>query len=160
MAVHDVHDDSDACGVGGVDEFLQLLGGTETRAGSEETADVVSEAAVVGVLLDGHDLDAVVAILDDSRQHLFTELGISSYAFFVLRHTNMALVNKERRRVRFELCGLPLIGLLRSPCLRSEEFRLIILHDARSPCGDAFALTAFPMNGELEELAVLNGLGG
>ena len=65
VAVDKVHNDSDACLMGCIYELLELVGGAEAAGGGEEGADMVTEAAVVGVLLDGHNLDAVEACVDE-----------------------------------------------------------------------------------------------
>ena len=45
---------------------------------------MISEGAIVGVLLYGHDLYAVVAVSNDAWQHILLELGISTYLLGVL----------------------------------------------------------------------------
>ena len=82
--MYDVHDDGDAVLVGSIYERLQLLWCTETAGSSEERAYMISEGAIVGVLLYGHDLYAVVAVSNDAWQHILLELGISSYLLGVL----------------------------------------------------------------------------
>ena len=160
VAVHDVHDDGDAHLMCGVDELLQFLGCSETAAGSEETADMVSEAAVVWMLLDGHDLDAVVTIFVYAGQDVLTELVVRSHAFLVLCHTDMAFVDEQRRGIRAEFLHLPLVGFLTGhPHLCREYLRIGILHHTGSPCGYAFALSPFPTDEEFVQLSVLQALG-
>ena len=67
VGVDDVQQDGEAEAVGGVDEVLEVLGRAEARGRGEEVRDVVAEGAVVGVLLDGHELDGVVAGAGDAR---------------------------------------------------------------------------------------------
>ena len=66
MRVDDVHNDGDAMAVGRVDEQFQLFRGAEARGSGKERADMIAEAAIVGMFLYGHDLNAVVAVGDDS----------------------------------------------------------------------------------------------
>ena len=56
-----------------VDEFLELVGVTAARRRGEEVSHVVPKGGVVGVLLNGHELDCVVTQAFDTRQHLFPE---------------------------------------------------------------------------------------
>ena len=61
MAVHEIHDDLHTPAVGIVDQRLQFVRRTEAAGSGEEIGHMVSERTVVRVLLDGHDLDAVIA---------------------------------------------------------------------------------------------------
>jgi len=61
MAVYNIHDDSDSHAVGVVYQLFQLFGRTETGRGGEEAADVITERAVVRMLLYRHDLYRVVS---------------------------------------------------------------------------------------------------
>ena len=47
--------------MGVVDEGLELLGCAKAAGSRKEVADMVAKGAIVGVLLDCHDLYAVVA---------------------------------------------------------------------------------------------------
>ena len=53
----------------------------------KEVGDMVSEGAVVGMLLNGHDLDGVVAQRPDPGQHLSFELQVA-VDFRLLQHPN------------------------------------------------------------------------
>ena len=67
MAMHDIHDHRDGQLMSLVDQLLQLVGRTETGRGRKEATHMVTERAIVGMLLDRHDLDRVVAILRHTR---------------------------------------------------------------------------------------------
>ena len=69
------------------------------------------------MLLNSHNLDAVVAILDDSWQHILTEFCIGTHFLGILRHTDMALVDEKRVDISLEFLFLPLIWGLRIPHL-------------------------------------------
>ena len=94
VRVHDVHDDGDAGSVSGIDERTQLVGGAEAAGGREEARHVVAERAVVRVLLDGHDLDGVVAVGGDARQHLGAEFVVAAHLFLLLSHADVAFVDE------------------------------------------------------------------
>ena len=65
---------------------------TGPAAHRKEVGDVVAEGAVVGVLLDGHDLQRVVAQAADARQHLLGK-----------RHVGVDL--RSRHNISCELAG-------------------------------------------------------
>lgn len=71
----------------------------------KEVGDVVTERAVVCVLLDRHDLDTVVAETADARQHLVLEVRVAVDARLLAAHAHVALVDAQgtwpaqRRRV-------------------------------------------------------------
>ena len=68
------------------------------QAYSKEIGDMVSEGAVVGVLLQGHDLDGIVAQLADARQHGHTEVQVAVHARLLTGHADVALVDAQRPR--------------------------------------------------------------
>lgn len=65
---------------------------------SKEVGDMVSEGAVVGVLLQGHDLDGIVAQLADARQHGHAEVQVAVHARLLTGHADVALVDAQRPR--------------------------------------------------------------
>src|SRR5574344_1210074 len=69
-----VHDDGYPVGVGLIDQGLELLRGSETAAQCEEIGNLVTETAVVRVLLKGHYLNHIVAQPDYSGQYVAAEL--------------------------------------------------------------------------------------
>ena len=158
MAVHDVHDDSYSHGVCLVDERLEFLGCAEAAAGCEEATYVVSEATIVRVFLYSHYLDAVVTELGNPGQHVVAELDVCAYLLCVLRHAYVALVYEEWRGLGLELVHLPLVFLLGVPYLYAEEVGVWILHYPVRPGRYALALSAVPMDAELEVSAMPEGL--
>ena len=61
VRVNEIHDDLDASSVRIIDERFEFVRRTETAGSCEEIRYMVSERTVIGVLLDSHDLDAVIA---------------------------------------------------------------------------------------------------
>ena len=157
MRVYDVHDDGNAHLVGGVNHLLQVLRRAEATAGSEEAADVIAKGAIVGMLLDSHDLNGVVAVLLDARQHVLGKLLVGAYLLSILSHAHVALVDEQRVLVGLEGLFLPLVGLLGVPHLSREYLGLIILDNATAPGGNTFALSPIPLDFHLVELSVLQG---
>ena len=158
MAVYDVHDHGNAHRVSLVDERLQFLRRAETAAGSEETAHMIAETAIVRVLLHCHNLYAVVTLMSYARQYIVAELDIAAHLLLVLGHSDVALIDEQGISGRLELGLLPLIRLLGSPCLGAEYLGLGILHHAIDPRRNALSLSTVPMHVQLEEAAVLEGL--
>ena len=116
---------------------------------------MVAKRAVVRVLLDSHNLYAVIAFLDDTWEDILAELLVRAHLLSILRHTDVALIDEQRSGIWLESLLLPLILLFRSPHLSREYLGLIILHHSANPCWDALALTTIPLYKELEEVAVL-----
>ena len=77
-----------------INQFLQVLGRTETRTWREEIGDMIAKRAVIRMLRDGHKLDGVVAVRLDARQYLLGKLLISPDLPLLLRHTDVRLVNQ------------------------------------------------------------------
>ena len=109
------------------------------------------------MLLNSHNLYAVVSLLDYTRQDIVFEFLVCAHLLCILRHTNVALVDKQRRRVRLESLLLPFIFFLRSPYLSREYLCLIVLNNTAHPCRYALALTTVPLHEHLVEVAVLKG---
>ena len=157
MRVNDIHNDSYAILMGCINERLEFLWGSETAAGSKEAANVVTEGSVVRMLLDSHDLNAVVTILYDTWQHIFLEFRVGAHLLGILSHAYVALVDEQRSGVRPEGLLLPLVRL-RVPYLRRENLGLLILNHTVSPCRDTLAFSTFPVHLHFEEITVLHCL--
>ena len=120
---------------------------------------MVAERAIIGMLLDGHDLDAVVSVFDDTWEHIVLELCVGAYLLSVLSHTDVALVDEQRIDIGLEFFLLPYVRLLRVPHLCGEDFGVLVLHHASGPCGDTLPLASVPVHMHLIEVAVLDSLG-
>ena len=163
MAVHEVHDDLHTASVRVVDERFEFVRCTETAGSSEEIRYVVSERAVVRVLLDGHDLHAVIAQFLNTRQHIATELLVRVHFLLLGTHADMALVDIETVLTDFLHLGsvavLPLVfGFI--PHLCGKDLGLLILNDAAYVRRDTLSVTAVPLHEQLVHLSVLHGFAG
>ena len=58
----------------------------------KETGNMVSEATIIGMFLDSHNLYAVVAFFGDTWKNLFLKFLIATDLFLLLRHTDMAFI--------------------------------------------------------------------
>ncbi len=66
------------------------------------------------MLLNGHDLDGVVAVGRYARQGFRAELLIASHLFLLLCHADMAFVDKQRIHIGAEILHPEFIWVLRS----------------------------------------------
>lgn len=78
VRMHDIQQDSQPQLVCPVNQTLELLGRSVSRTDGEERGDLVAKRGIVGVLHDGHHLDAVVAELGDSREDIVPELDVAA----------------------------------------------------------------------------------
>ena len=154
-----IHDDGHAVAMRLVYQFLQFLGRTKTAARRKEGTDMIAKGSIVGMLLDGHDLDGIIAISDDTRQHLLAKLAIGTHLLLVLRHSDMALIDQERLRLRRQRLRHPTVRRLGRPHLCREDMRRIILHHAVGPGRYTLAFSTIPLDVHLIKLSVAQGVG-
>src|SRR3712207_2318135 len=112
------------------------------------------------MLLYGHNLNTVVSVFGYTRKNFFAEFGIAAYLLFVLRHSDVAFVNQQRRSVRLERFLFESIRILGRPYLCAEYMSTFILNHIIGPCRNAFALSAFPIDVQLVQIAVMNSFFG
>ena len=146
MGVNDVHDNSDAHAMGCVNEFFQFVRSTEAGRSSKETWYVISETAVIWMLLNSHNLDTVISILYDAWKNLFLKLSVTADFFLLLRHTDMTFINQQWISGGLESFLFHLIRFLRRPYLCAEDFGLFILNNPICPCRNTFAAATVPMH--------------
>ena len=109
------------------------------------------------MLLDSHNLNAVITVLDDSWKHLVLELCVCAYLLLILSHTNMALIDKQRVFLWLEGSLLPDIVLFWRPYLSRENLCILILNNSANICWNALTFSTFPFHLQLEEVAMLHG---
>ncbi len=160
VAVHYVHDHGDAERMGLVYQALQVVGRAETAGGGVEAADMIAERAIIGMLLYGHELDGVVAVLRDAGQDVDAEFLVCAHALLLLGHADVRLVYQQRARVGTEARGLEFIRGLGGVYLGREYLCVGVLHHARGVCRDAVALAAAPVHAHLVQVAVMDHVGG
>ena len=93
MRVHDIHNHGNSTRVRVVDKVLELLGGTKAARSCIETRHMVTEGTIIGMFLDCHNLDCVITVGSDARQHVLTEFIVGAHTLTVLRHTYVALID-------------------------------------------------------------------
>mmetsp|Transcript_2946 Transcript_2946/g.7968 ORF Transcript_2946/g.7968 Transcript_2946/m.7968 type:complete len:464 (-) Transcript_2946:316-1707(-) len=150
-----------------VDHRLELLRGSRPRGHAEKVCDVVAKTPVVGMLLDGHDLDGVVTQVPDPWQHVVLELKIGIDLRLLAGHAHVALVDPQVARLLGPVVlELVLLVLLEDARL-ALSFRLPVtpveLHLVPSlgrpldPSGDPLApLSALRLQPALHPRPVLN----
>ena len=156
MRVNDVHDDGNTILVSCINEILQLFRSSKAATCSKETAYMVAEGAIIRMLLDSHNLNAVVTILDDTWQHILLKFCVSANLLCILCHTDMAFIDEQRCHIWSEGFLLPFIWF-RIPNLSRENLGLVVLYYALCPCRNTLTFTTFPMNFHLEEIAMFHG---
>ena len=77
-------------------EVLEIIGRALAWRGCEKTSYVVSKATVVCVFLDCHQLNTVVAQIDNPRQNLVSKFSVLCDTTMHWAHANMSFVNFER----------------------------------------------------------------
>ena len=155
VTMNNIHNNANAQLMSLIDQGLQLFGRAEAAAGSEERADMIAERAIVGVLLNGHDLNGVVTVLGHSGQHVQAELVVGAHLLGILTHAHMALVDEQRVLLRTEASLLPHVGHGRVPHLCREYLGLVVLHHTAAPGGNTLALATVPLHLHLVQLTVL-----
>ena len=118
VGMHDVHNHGNAAAVGVIDETFQLVGRAEAARSGVEARHVVAERPVVWVFLNRHNLDGVIAVFFDARQHVDAEFLIGAYAFLVLAHADVAFVDEQRVGLGLEVGDLEFVRARRLPHLR------------------------------------------
>ena len=117
---------------------------------------MITEAPVIRMLLNRHNLNCIIARLFDARQNVFFKLNVSADFLGVLRHADVAFINQKRFRIDFKAFVVPLVRLRRIPNLRGENFSFIVLNDALTPSGNTFALAVVPTNFHFVKVAVFH----
>ena len=134
VRVNDIEQDGDAHSVRGVDQLLQLLGGSISAGSREERSDLVAERCIVCVLLDRHQLDDVVSEPLDSRQDVRGELLVCADLVLGRADTDVGFVDTGA-------LGLRGTGVLEDVFLGVPESCVVywtdgqILRDILDPCG-------------------------
>ena len=154
VGVDDVHDHGDAAPVRIVHERLELLGRAETRAQGEEIGDLIPEGAVVRVLLQGHDLQDVVAEFLHARKHVPAEILERGHLLLLAAHPDVAFID-QRMGPPPGLAPRPLVGNGRIPDLGREKLGLRVLDNAGHIGRQALPAPARPLDPELVELPVV-----
>ena len=138
-----------------INELLQFLRRTEAATGSKERRYMIAKRTIVGVLLNSHHLNTVIAILNDTRQDILAELVIRTHLLSVLSHAYMALIDKQRTLLGLEVFLLEIIFFCRIPHLSREYLRILVLYHTTAPCRNTFTFATVPLHFHLVKLTML-----
>ena len=94
VALHQIHDNRHAFLVCRVNQLLQFFGSAEARRRSKEAGHMIPEGTIIRMLLNGHDLDTIVSVFDNSRKHILAKLIVGPDFLGILRHSDVALVDE------------------------------------------------------------------
>ena len=108
------------------------------------------------MLLNSHDLDAIITIVHYAWQNGTPELIVSRYFFFGTGHSDVAFVNEQGFCIGHKFIHLELEGIFRIPNLSTEYFRMLVLNNSACPCRDALTRAAFPFHYQFVKLQVLH----
>ena len=153
VRMDDIHDHGDMAPVRLVHQGLELLGRAETRTQGKEIGHLVAEGAVIRMLLQGHDLDDVIAQGGHPGQHIAAELVETGHLPLLRRHADVALVD-ERMGPAGRAGILPDISLLRIPDLGAEHLGNRILDASRGVRRQALTAAARPFDEEFIQFAM------
>ncbi len=159
VAVDNIHDDGDALAVGVVHQGLELLRGTKTRAEGKEIAHLIAEGTVIRMLLQGHDLQGIVAQFFYTRKDIPAEFLKGAHFFLLRRHANVALVD-ERIGALAGMLMLPDIFFLRVPHLGAEHLGDLVLNYTGGIGGKALSPAAGPFDVQFVQFPMLEEQGG
>lgn len=95
--MNDVDNDFDAHAVCLIDQVFEVVWRALSGRNCEETGNMVAKTGVVGVLLNGHQLDHVVASFFDSGQGIICICPVIAHASSFMRHANVRFVDPVTR---------------------------------------------------------------
>ena len=150
MRMNDIHHDRDSESVSIINKGLEFLRRTETRTQCIEVRHLVTERAVIRMLLKSHYLKSIITELSHLRKDIQSELLESTDLLLLRSHTDMALINKRMRSLA-RLLVLPYIRFHRIPHLSTETLGMRVLHSSGHICRQSFSSTAFPLDVKLEQ---------
>ena len=114
---------------------------------------MVSEGAIIGMLLYCHQLYCVVTQSLYPGEHIFGKLAEGASALLLCCHAHMGLINENRfwRRRRRVLHH---VSILRMPYLCGKDLSHLILHSTGYIGRDPFTVPSLPPDNHLVEITV------
>ena len=110
------------------------------------------------MFLNGHHLNAVIAIFDDAGQHIVLEFCVGSNFLGILSHTHMAFIYKQWILFGLECFLFPLVWLGRIPDLSGENLCLLVLYHTTAPGRNTLTFSPIPLHFHFIELPVFESL--
>ena len=138
MAVHHVQQDPDVHPVRFVHQVFQVVRCAVPVRRREKIGHLVTEGAVIGMLLNRHQLDGVVPQIPDAGQHVVRKLPVGTDAFLILAHADMGFVDQRRPgHLGHEGRVCPFKRFLRNPDLGAEGLRFLVHLHLQAVCRTA-----------------------
>eukprot|EP00128_Syssomonas_multiformis_P008503 Colp12_sorted_trinity150504_noHs@6786 len=158
VTVHHVQKNDDPHPMSNIDQLLQLLRESVAGRSGEKACDLVTEAAIVGVLHDGHQLNAVITEPLDPGEHIVGEFPVGRHLGILAADANMSLVDPETRALLGPLVP-PDVLFLGVVVNRFVHKGLLFLDNTLDPCRDAINhLARREGHGHLDLAVVRNSL--
>ena len=117
MRMNNVHNDCNAIGMCFIDKFFKLFRCTKARAGCKKRTYMIAKTPIIGVFLNCHNLNSIVAFFYYSWQYVLFKFNISTNFLSILPHSDVAFVNKKWRFVWLKGLMFPLIFFFKTPYL-------------------------------------------
>ena len=152
-----VQQHGDPQGVGGVDKGFQVLRGAEAGTGGKEIRHLIAEGGVIGMLLDGHDLQCAVSKRGHPGQDVFLKFPVSSHFSRLLGHADVTFID-ENRLFRPEGLVRPGEGVLYMMDHGVPAMVIFVLDHIGGVCGDAIQFLPVVDHDGAVALAVLEGV--
>lgn len=99
VAVDNVEKNDNPQSMCGINELLEVVRGAVSAACCKEAVDLVSEAGIIGVFHDGHQLNDIVSELLDPGEHILRKLLVGRHSQFRGGDSNMRLVYSHALRL-------------------------------------------------------------
>ena len=155
VRMNDVDDHAQAHPVRSVDQLFELIWRPKSRTHCKKVRHMVAKTAVIGVLLDRHQLDGVIAGFFDAGQDVARKLIERRNLRLFGAHADVRFVNQWH--IRGGSCAiLPLIWFFRRPHFSCKIMRLGILHDICRIRRDAPTVATLPVDAQFIPLSVLD----
>ena len=158
MRMDNIHNNGNTHLMSSIDQCFQLIGSTKAGRSCKKAGNMITKTTIIRMFLNSHNLNTVIAFLRYTRKYFFAEFIVSTNLFLPLCHSDMTFINQQRVSSRLECFFLELIWFFRCPDLCTEYLSLFILYYTCSPGRNTFTLSAIPINVQLIQVSVLNGI--
>jgi len=113
---------------------------------------MITQRPVVGMFLDGHELQGIVPRIDHPGQDLLPKFFIGSDFFLRLRHADVGFIDPGGFRRAAEKGLPPNVGMFRLPDLCGEQFGGRVLDDAPSIGWNSLPVSSRPAHQKFVKL--------
>ena len=157
MGVHHIQQHAQTQLMGLVDQIFQVLRLTEPAGSGVKIGHLITKAAVIGVLHNGHQLNGIVTCFFDAGQHKLGKFAVGAHLALFLSHTHVGFVDVQGLRRLEILIGpvedLPVIDHFGTPGNLS-----FFLNHAAGIQGDVVGTLQIGVHNSLDLAAVPKGV--